>query len=70
MTEPEIGKQNGHSHCRGSGKYGRWAACGCEISFIPLRLGAVIPVNCWKIDAESLANARYITLTLVLPPLP
>ena len=33
-------------------------AGGCEISFIPLRLGAVIPVNCWKIDAESLANAR------------
>ena len=42
MTEPEIDTQSGHNHCRGSGKYGRWAACGCGISLIPLRLGAVI----------------------------
>ena len=39
-----------------SGKYGKWAACRCGISLIPLRLGAVIPINCWKIDAESLAK--------------
>jgi len=56
MTEPEIDTQNGHNDCRGSGKYGRWAACGCGISLVPLRLGAVVgPRNCWEIDAESLA---------------
>ena len=26
MTEPEIDMRNGHNHCRGLGKYGRWAA--------------------------------------------
>ena len=51
MTEPEIDMQNGHNHCRGSAKYGRWAACECGISLVPLRLGAVIPI-----DAESLAK--------------
>ena len=48
--------QNGHNHFRGSGKYGRWAACGCGISPIPLRLDASILINCWKIDAELLAK--------------
>ena len=56
MTEAEIDMQKGHNHCRGSGKYDRWAACGRGISLIPLRLGAVIPINCRKIDAESLAK--------------
>ena len=28
MTEPEIDTQISRNHCRGLGKYGRWAACG------------------------------------------
>ena len=54
MTEPEIDMQNSHNHYRSSGNYGRWAACGCGISLIPPDLGAVILMNRWKIDAESL----------------
>ena len=38
MAEPEIDMQNGHNHCRGSGKYGRWAAFGCGVSLIPEKL--------------------------------
>jgi len=51
MTETAINMQNGHDHCRAAGKYGRRAACECGISLVPLRLGAVIPI-----DAESLAK--------------
>ena len=56
MTEPEIDMQSGHNHCRGLGKYGRWAACGCGISLIPLRLGGHTYKLLKKIDAESLAK--------------
>jgi len=51
MTETAINMQIGHDHCRAAGKYGRRAACECGISLVPLRLGAVIPI-----DAESLAK--------------
>ena len=54
----EIYMQNGHNHCRVSGKYGRRAACGCGISLIPLRLGRVMTINCSKVDAEPL-NALH-----------
>ena len=68
MIEPEIEMRNGHNHCRGSGgKYGRCAAYGCGIPLIPLRLGAVVLVNC--IDAESLAKCVITPDLKYHPPL-
>jgi len=43
------------------------AACGCGISLIPLRLGAVVLVNC--IDAESLAKCVITPDLKYHPPL-
>ena len=58
-TEPKTDMQNGHHHQRGSGKYGRWAACGCGISLIPLRLGTVIPNRVWATFIPFTQVSRY-----------
>jgi len=65
MTEPEIDMQNMVVVVEVN--TGRRAACGCGISLIPLRLGAVVLVNC--IDAESLAKCVITPDLKYHPPL-
>jgi len=54
MIEPEICTQNGHNRSSEIRQVS-------NISLIPLHLGAVIPTNCRKIDAESVAKCVYNT---------
>jgi len=55
--------QNGHNHCRGSGKYGRWAACGCGITqcYLPPDRGdipAFTPSRSWYSIKRPRRDAR------------
>jgi len=67
MAESETDRQNGHNHCRGSGKNGRWAACGCGISLISSTFRRSHTHKLRKNLCWVTGKMRYITLTQILP---